>query len=196
MRARLQDLVGELPEYLLVLRRQARAADAWVGIASIIPPVAVEGSLTCFVGRSASQAAILCASFNSFALNYLLEARQSGPNVNRGVIAELPIVDRLIDDHPRFDRAWFCERTLELVYTAHELAPFARACGYQGRPFAWSAARRHELRCQLEAALFHLYGFEPDDAARALDRFAIVARREQAEHGEFRSKRRILELLG
>jgi hypothetical protein len=84
---------------------------------------------------------------------------------------------------------------LELVYTAHELEPFARACGYTGPPFVWSASRRHELRCQLEAALFHLYGFTLDDAGAALERFTIVARREQAEHGEFRSKRRILELL-
>lgn len=197
VRARLQKLVGEraIPEYLLVLRRQARAADAYVGIAAIIPTVAVEGSLTCFVGPTGAWAAVLCASFNSFALNYLLEARQSGPNVNRGVIAELPIVDRLIDDHPVFDRAWFCARVLELVYTAHELEPFARACGHAGPPFVWSAARRHELRCQLEAALFQLYDFTLDDAARALDGFAIVARREQAEHGEFRTKRRILELL-
>jgi hypothetical protein len=197
VRERLQQLVGErtIPQWLLVLRRQARAADAHVGIAAIIPTAAVEGSLTCFVGPSAAWAAFLCASFNSFAFNHLLGARQSGPNLNRGLLAELPIVDRLVDEHPRYDRAWFCARVLELSYTARELEPFARACGHEGRPFAWSEPRRHELRCQLEAALFHLYGFALDDAARALDGFVIVARREQAQHGEYRTKRRILELL-
>lgn len=195
--ARLRQLVGAgpIPEYLLVLRRQARAADAHIGIAAIIPSAAVEGSLTCFVGPSADWAALLCASFNSFAFNHLLMARQSGPNVNRGVLAELPIVDRRIDEHPRFDRAWFTARVLELSYTASELEPFARACDHLGPPFAWSEPRRHERRCELEAALFHLYGFGLDDAANALDGFAIVARRERSEHGEFRSKRRILELL-
>lgn len=193
--ARLQQLVGQVPEFLLVLRRQARAADTYVSIAAIIPTAAAEGSLTCFIGPSGPWAALLCATFNSYAFNYLLEARQSGPNLNRGVLAELPIVDPRVDDHPRFDRAWFTERVLELSFTAHELEPFARACGHAGPPFAWSAPRRHELRCEIEAALFHLYGFGPDDAGHALDRFVIVARREQAEHGEFRSKRRILELL-
>lgn len=195
--ARLQALVGEraLPDYLLVLRRQARAADAHVGIAAIVPRVAVESSLTCLLGPSASWAAVLCASFNSFAFNYLLGARQSGPNVNRGVLAEVPIVDRLIDDHPRFNRAWFCERVVELSFVAHELEPFARACGHAGPPFVWSPPRRQELRCQLDASLFHLYGFTVDEAARALDRFTIVERRERAAYGEFRSKRRILQLL-
>src|SRR5690606_3462812 len=137
--ARLAKLVGgpAIPEFLLVLRRQARAADAYVGISAIIPTAAVEGSLTCFVGGTGPQAALLCATFNSFAFNYLLEGRQTGPNVNRGVIAALPIVDQLVDDHPRFDRRWFCARVLELSYTSAELEPFARACGYAGPPFAW-----------------------------------------------------------
>jgi hypothetical protein len=52
---------------------------------------------------------------------------------------------------------WLITRILELTYTAWDLEAFARDCGYAGPPFRWDEERRFLLRCELDAAFFHLY---------------------------------------
>ena len=88
---------------------------------------------------------------------------------------------------------WIRPRVLELVYTSHSLEPFARNLGYTGPPFAWDPERRFQLRCELDAAFFHLYGIERDDADYILDTFPIVKKKDEATFGEYRTKRVILE---
>ena len=48
-------------------------------------------------------------------------------------------------------------RVLELTYTAWDLEAFATDCGYDGAPFRWDEERRFQLRCELDAAYFHVY---------------------------------------
>ena len=48
-------------------------------------------------------------------------------------------------------------RVLELTYTAWDLEAFAQDCGWSGPPFRWDEDRRFLLRCELDAAFFHLY---------------------------------------
>ena len=48
-------------------------------------------------------------------------------------------------------------RVLELLYTGEGLRDFARDCGWEGPPFSWDEERRFVLRCELDAAFFHLY---------------------------------------
>ncbi len=65
--------------------------------------------------------------------------------------------------------------------------------GWSGPPFRWDAARRALLRAELDAAFFHLYGLCRDDADYVLDTFPIVRKHDEKEHGEFRTKRLVLE---
>jgi hypothetical protein len=58
----------------------------------------------------------------------------------------------------------------------------------------WDEARRFLLRCELDALYFHLYGISRDDAAYILDTFPIVRRKDEAQHGEYRTRRVILEM--
>jgi hypothetical protein len=83
---------------------------------------------------------------------------------------------------------------MELTYTAWDLEPFARDCGYDGPPFRWDDARRFLLRCELDAAFFHLYGLSRDDAAYILDTFPIVKRKDIAAHGSYRTQETILRI--
>src|SRR5436190_4906632 len=62
-------------------------------------------------------------------------------------------------------RDWLVPRVLELTYTAWDLEPFARECGRPGPPFRWDDGRRSVLRCELDAAFFHLY-LGPEDEWR------------------------------
>jgi hypothetical protein len=54
-------------------------------------------------------------------------------------------------------QAWLEERVLEQVYVSWDLEPFANECGWHGPPFRWDDGRRFLVRCELDAAFFHLY---------------------------------------
>ena len=50
------------------------------------------------------------------------------------------------------------------------------------------------LRAELDAAFFHLYGISRDDADYILDTFPIVRKNDEKAHGEYRTKRVILDV--
>jgi hypothetical protein len=89
---------------------------------------------------------------------------------------------------------WILPRVIELTYTAWDLAPFARDCGNHGAPFRWNEERRFLLRSELDAAFFHLYGIARDDVDLIMETFPIVKREDVKHHGEYRTKRVILEI--
>jgi hypothetical protein len=91
-------------------------------------------------------------------------------------------------------RAWLHPRVLELTYTAWDLEFFARDVDYDGPPFRWDPIRRFLLRAELDAAFFHLHGLSRDDTAYILDSFLIVRKDDEKAHGEYRTKRVILEI--
>ncbi len=71
---------------------------------------------------------------------------------------------------------------------------FAEDCGYTGEPFRWDEERRVLLRCELDAAYFHLYGIGRDDVDYILETFPLVKRKDEQAHGEYRTKRVILDI--
>jgi hypothetical protein len=74
------------------------------------------------------------------------------------------------------------------------MTPFARDCGYDGEPFIWNDERRFQLRCELDAAYFHLYGINQGDLDYIMGTFPIVKRKDEAAHGTYRTRDRILEI--
>ena len=86
------------------------------------------------------------------------------------------------------------EAVLELTYTAHDMAPFARDMGYVDKagsvkpPFIWDDERRLKLRAKLDAVYFHLYGVtDRDDVRYIYSTFPIVEREEMEAFGRYRS---------
>ena len=61
-------------------------------------------------------------------------------------------------------------------------------------PFVWDEARHFQPRCELDAALFHLYGLNREDTVYVMDTFPIVRKHDEKAHGEYRTKRVILEI--
>ena len=87
------------------------------------------------------------------------------------------------------------ECVLELTYTAHDMAPFARDMGYVDEnrtvkpPFIWDEARRLRLRAKLDAVYFHLYGItDRDDVRHIYSTFPIIERQEKAEYDQYLSR--------
>ena len=89
---------------------------------------------------------------------------------------------------------WILPRALELTYTAWDLESFAKDYSYTGPPFRWNEERRFLIRCELDAAYFHLYGIERDDLDYIMETFPIVKRKDEKKYNEYRTKRVILEI--
>jgi hypothetical protein len=159
------------------------------------------------------------AALNSFPADYVLRQKASG-DLNFYVFKQLPALSpELIaaqcswSNDVRTVHDWLSRRILELTYTAWDLEAFAQDCGWSGPPFRWDEERRFLLRCELDAAFFHLYlGTEdewrkqpaaltqsfptPRDAVSyIMDTFPIVKRKDEEKfNGDYRTKRTILEI--
>jgi hypothetical protein len=140
---------------------------------------------------------LLCANFNSIVFDFVTRQKIQGQTLNLFIVEQLPVVPPDYYDTRRFGNKAASEivqeAVLELTYTAHDMAPFAKEMGYVDRsgkvkpPFAWDEDRRANLRAKLDAIYFHLYGITDRDAIRYIySTFPIVERSEVAAHGSYR----------
>jgi hypothetical protein len=178
------------------------ATNERTAIATLIPAVGAGNNLQLVLLPETwpgPQAAAFLAGWASFAFDYLCRQKLGGVHCNYFIIKQVPVIppSAFAASCPwnasSSVAAWIAQRVLELVYTAWDLRPFALDCGYDGPPFRWNEERRIQLRCELDAAYFHLYGITREDAHYILDTFPITRRRDEALHGEYRTKRMILE---
>jgi hypothetical protein len=234
---------------ILRVRRQGITADWLVGFRSVssgtnertaifsaFPLAGAGNSINVVLGLTAAQYVYLLANGNSFIFDYTCRQKMSGMNVNIWIMEQLPVIPERRYEEPFLGSGtlelWILPRVVELLYTAWDLEPFAKDCGYEGPPFRWDEERRYLLRCELDAAYFHLYlaasgewgmpnGEEeqgqgsdhspfatrhspasghlpfptPRDAVEyIMETFPIVKRKDIAKHGEYRTKRVILEI--
>ncbi len=195
--------IGDLwkSKWLLGWRDITKPQKERTAIASIFPWVAV-GHTTplMFTDLDSSLVACLYASLCSFPLDYAARQKVGGTHLTYSYLKQLPVLAPsayavAADWHQGIVLLnWILPRVLELTYTAWDLEPFARDVGFDGPPFRWDAERRFLLRCELDAAFFHLYGLNREDTAYVMDTFPIVRKHDEKAHGEYRTKRVILEI--
>ena len=82
---------------------------------------------------------------------------------------------------------------LSLVADNVEMSSLAADFGIEVNGSAWGPEGRPLVRAELDAAFFHLYGISRDDADYIMGTFPIARRKDEAAHGEYRTKRLILE---
>ena len=138
-------------------------------------------------------------------LDYIARQKAQSTHLNWYIVEQLPVVPpsgyaRMFG--PKSAAEIVREAVLELTYTAHDMAPFARdmghvdAAGEVPPPFAWDEERRLKLRAKLDALYFILYGlWDAADPARSRDdifyihsTFPIVEREERARYDRYRSR--------
>jgi hypothetical protein len=179
-----------IPKWLLGFRDVTNATNERTSIFSALPPVAVGHKAPLIFLRS--KAECFLPMVNSFVFDYVTRQNMGGTSLGFFVLKQLAVL------HPDIfetDREVFIRpRVLELTYTGREISGFAKDLGYAGTPFHWNPERRFLIRCELDALYFHLYGITRDEVAYILDTFPIVRRKDEAEHGEYRTKRVILEI--
>ena len=171
-------------------------------IAAILPCAGAGNSLPLLRGSgdmTAKEAAPIVANLNAIPLDYIARQKVQGQNLNWFVVEQLPVVPL-----ERFDKTRVGPKTagdivrgavLELTYTAHDMAPFARDLGHVDDagaakpPFAWNEERRLELRAKLDALFFRLYGItDRDDIRYIYSTFPIVERDETKAYGRYLSR--------
>jgi hypothetical protein len=198
------ELFSKYPDYhhswFLLWRDVARSTDEHTCITTIIPKVVA--SRTCpALGFNATVTPVaLLTNFNSWVFDYIARQKVGGLHLNFSVLKQLPVLPpTYYTQQCTWNTAqtlgdWITPRALELTYTAWDLEAFAKDCGYDGPPFRWDEERRFLLRCELDAAYFHLYGIARDDVDYIMDTFRVWREKEVKQYHEYRTKRVILEI--
>jgi hypothetical protein len=185
--------------WLLGWRDICRSTDARTVIAAIMPRVGVGHKLPLLVSKLAPKdLCLLIANLNSFVLDYCTRQKLGGSSLTYFVLKQIAVVAPSSNachwDADNRLAKWVSARVAELVFTTWDLQSFAADIGWDRPPFRWNPERRFLLRCELDAAFFNLYGICRDDVNYIMDTFHIVHRDDEAAHGEYRTKRVILDI--
>jgi hypothetical protein len=201
------DLAGNLirarlPRWLLGWRDITNTTNERTVIAGALPLVGVGHTLPLKIIDESRKAYIspLLSNLTSLCFDYVARQCLGGTHLTFFIYKQLPVLPPLTYDRPcpwstqLSLKDWLNPRVLELTYTAKDLSPFARELGYDGPPFRWDEERRCLIRCELDAAFFHLYGLSREEADYILDTFPIVKRKDEQQYGDYRTLRVILEI--
>lgn len=126
--------------WLLGWRDVTRSTDERTLVADVVPRIATNNKFLLAFARHGSPAALL-ACMSSFAMDFLVRQKMSGVSLNYFILKQIALprpeaFDQLRWVREQTDIGWIAARVLELTYTAHDLAPFARDLGDEGPPSA------------------------------------------------------------
>lgn len=186
-------------EWLLGWRDIARSTDYRTFVTAGTPKVGTGNKFPVMLLGHAREALTLTGVMSSFAFDFVARQKVAGTSVTFYLVEQfacptpaqlgvpapwLPTVS--ISDEIR-------DRVRELTVTSWRMAPFARDMGDFGPPFHWLPARREQIRAELDAMVFHVYGLDRDEVDYVLDTFTVMRKYDERDHGEYRTKRLILD---
>ncbi len=182
----------------------ARSTDERTTIAAIIPKVGCgDKYLQMFPGTPADHAACLLANMDALVADFVARQKVGGTAFKYFTMKQMAYLPPTFYTPSRL--AFVAPRVLELTYTSHALAPFARDLGHDGPPFAWYEDRRALLRAELDAFYARAYGLTRNELRYILDphavmgedypseTFRVLKNKEMRLFGEYRTERLVLE---
>ncbi|MFG1696020.1 Eco57I restriction-modification methylase domain-containing protein [Nonomuraea sp. NPDC049309] len=190
---RLQELKWDR-DWLCGWRDVCRATDERTAIAAFIPRSAVGHTFPLMLPRVAPNlAASLIAAQSSLVFDFVSRQKIGGIHMALMTWKQLPVpTPDTLEPHTIF----IVPRVLELVYTAYDMTGLARDLGDFGEPFQWDEDRRAQIRAELDAYFFHLYGINRADADYILESFQSktggLKNNEIAKYGTYRTKNLVL----
>lgn len=184
-------------------RRIVRATDVRTALITVVPWSGLgDTSPLLMTGNDTLKVPLLVGNMNSLIFDYCTRQKVGGIHMDFFLVSQLPILPP--SGYRSEDIAFIMPRVLELLYTAWDLAPFARDMGYEGPPFPWNPERRAQVRAELDAYYAHLYGLTRDELRYIVDpqdvmgptfpgeTFRVLKKNEMQEYGEFRTRRLVL----
>lgn len=190
--------------WLMGWRDITNATNERTVIATAFPRVGVNHKIPLFfVGHDSAKAAALLADLESLVLDYVARQKVGGTSLTYYYLKQFPILPPAA--YSEADLDFIVPRVLELTYTSHAMAPFARDLGYDGPPFPWDEDRRAHLRAELDAFYARAYGLTRDELRYILDpadvkgpdypseTFRVLKNNEIKRFGEYRTARLVLE---
>ncbi|SFW17787.1 hypothetical protein SAMN05216414_10465 [Nitrosovibrio sp. Nv17] len=196
-------LQGSCPQWLMGWRDITSAHVYRTVIASVMPFLGVGHTIPLFTTTAnARLTACLLGNLCSLMLDYCARVKVGGTHLTYGYLKQFPIL--LPERYTKADLAFIVPRVLELTYTAHDLAAWAKDLGFEGPPFPFDPHRRATLRAELDAYYAKLYGLTEEDLRYILDpadvmgddypseTFRVLKDKERKEFGEYRTQRLVL----
>ncbi|MFI8093857.1 hypothetical protein ACIF9R_37075 [Streptomyces sp. NPDC086080] len=180
--------------WLLGWRDVCRSTDERTAIPAFLPRAAVGHKFPLMGPRvSPPLVATLVATQSSLVFDFVSRQKIGGISMGLFIWKQLPVpTPTALESHLSF----LVPRVLELVYTAYDMAFLAHDLGDEGEPFRWDEPRRAQLRAELDAYFFHLYGISADNVNYILETFQSesggLKNSEIAKFGEYRTKRLVL----
>jgi hypothetical protein len=184
------------------------------GIPCVLPLAGVGHSQPLLQTSAGPRAtALVIASLSSFACDFFVRQKLGGVNFTFGVMQQVVIPRDAL--HSISLGQVVLRACLELSATADDMSPFSKDLWPEGEGavFRYDPERRFEIRCELDAAFFHLYLGSAEEWSRSaspellkslptpraaveyiMETFPIVKRKDLDAHGHYRTKDRILAL--
>ena len=172
-------------------------------VCSVFPRYAANHKLPIIsINSDPKEVVAFLANLASIPFDFVARQKMGGTSFAYFYLKQLPILPPSAYDEAAL--AFIVPRVLELTYTSHSMAPFARDLGYEGPPFAWDEDRRAHLRAELDAWYALAYGLTRDELRYVLDpkdvmgedypseTFRVLQKNEIARHGEYRTRRLVL----
>ncbi|GII79227.1 hypothetical protein Sru01_42090 [Sphaerisporangium rufum] len=166
--------------WLLGWRDICRSTDERTLVVAPIPVTAVGHKFP--LAFTPRRSALLQANLSAFVVDYCVRQKMAGTSLTFFIFKQIPVLSPADYEKPCPWQAavhlddWISERVLELNYTSLNMAGFAQGLGSAERPFRWDEARRFAIRCELDAAYFHLYGVAREDVEFIMDGFGAFQR--------------------
>lgn len=173
-------------------------------IAAMIPCVAVVNSAPLVLPGadiSARRFSCLLGNLNSIAYDFVTRQKVGGLHLNFFIVEQLPTFppQRYEQKCPWDSKVtlekWISDRVLKLTCTADDMRPLAEAAGFRPGIHKWNEAERAQLRAEIDAAYFILYGFDRDEVNFVLDQFQGIVKQDDARNGQGATRRAILDAL-
>ncbi len=128
--------------WLLGWRDICRSTDERTVIASLLPRVGIGNKIPLLLLKTDARqiTGCLAANLSAFAFDYTSRQKIGGITLNFFIAEQLPVLPPETYSQPtpwqpdQTMREWILPRVLELTYTAYDLEPFARDCGYTLTP--------------------------------------------------------------
>lgn len=173
-------------------------------ISAFLPRVGLVNSAPFIIPGEAVKPRRLCcllANFNSFAYDFVARQKAGGLHLNFFILEQLPTFPpSKYDEQSPWDKKqtlekWISERVLKLTCTADDMRPLADAAGFKEGVHKWNDSERAQLRAELDAAYFLLYGFTRDEINDVLDGFNGVVKEDEAHGGPGQTRSAILSIF-